>query len=72
MSLRAERGISLWPCHWGRDTDRVQVEMMRRGIAIQRTDYVGAGPGGVLRAVVFANHKPEQIARMLNELKSLV
>jgi hypothetical protein len=33
---------------------------------------VGAGPNGVLRTVVFANHKPEQIVRMLSELKSLV
>jgi hypothetical protein len=45
---------------------------MNRGIAIQRTRYVGAGPNGALRAVVFANHKPEQINRLLTELKSVV
>ena len=64
--------VAAWTLKTAEEMDRVQAEMMRRGIAIQRTDYVGAGPGGVLRAVVFANHKPEQIARMLNELKSLV
>jgi 7-keto-8-aminopelargonate synthetase-like enzyme len=64
--------VAAWVLKTAEDMDQVQAEMMKRGIAIQRTDYVGAGPNGVLRAVVFANHKPEQIARMLSELKSLV
>jgi 7-keto-8-aminopelargonate synthetase-like enzyme len=64
--------VAAWALKTAQDMDRVQAEMMKRGIAIQRTDYVGAGPKGVLRAVVFANHKPEQIAGMLSELKSLV
>jgi 7-keto-8-aminopelargonate synthetase-like enzyme len=64
--------VAAWRLKTAADMDRVQAEMMKRGIAIQRTDYVGAGPNGVLRAVVFANHKPEQIAHMLGELKSLV
>jgi len=64
--------VAAWALKTAGEMDNVQAEMMKRGIAIQRTDYVGAGPGGVLRAVVFANHRPEQIARMLNELKSLV
>jgi 7-keto-8-aminopelargonate synthetase-like enzyme len=64
--------VAAWSLKTAEDMDRVQAEMMKRGIAIQRTDYVGAGPKGVLRAVVFANHKPEQIARMLTELRSLV
>ena len=64
--------VAAWELGTAEDMDRVQAEMMKRGIAIQRSDYVGAGPKGVLRAVVFANHKPEQIARMLSELKSLV
>jgi len=64
--------VAAWTLKTAEEMDRVQAEMMKRGIAIQRTDYVGAGPGGVLRAVVFADHKPEQIARMLHELKSLV
>jgi 7-keto-8-aminopelargonate synthetase-like enzyme len=64
--------VAAWTLKTAQDMDRVQAAMMQRGIAIQRTDYVGAGPQGVLRAVVFANHKPEQIARMLSELKSVV
>jgi 7-keto-8-aminopelargonate synthetase-like enzyme len=64
--------VAAWVLKTAEDMDRVQAEMMKRGIAIQRTDYVGGGPNGVLRAVVFANHKPEQIARMLSELRSLV
>jgi len=43
-----------------------------RCIAIQRTHYVGAGPAGLLRAVVFATHRQEHIDRMLGELKTLV
>ena len=61
-----------WALKSGEDMDRVHAALMERGIAIQRTHYVGAGPNGLLRAVVFANHTPEQIDRMLKELKSLV
>jgi len=61
-----------WALKTGDDMDRVHAALMERGIAIQRTHYVGAGPNGLLRAVVFANHTPEQIDRMLEELKSLV
>lgn len=61
-----------WALKTSEDMDRVHGAMMERGIAIQRTHYVGAGPNGLLRAVVFANHTTEQIDRMLNELKSLV
>jgi 7-keto-8-aminopelargonate synthetase-like enzyme len=52
--------------------DRVHAALMERGIEIQRTHYVGAGPNGLLRAVVFANHTPEQIDRLLEQLKALV
>jgi 7-keto-8-aminopelargonate synthetase-like enzyme len=61
-----------WALKTGEDMDRVHAALMERGIAIQRTHYVGAGPNGLLRAVVFADHTPEQIDRMLEELKSLV
>ena len=52
--------------------DRVHQQLMDRGIAIQRTRYVGAGPNGALRAVVFATHTAGQIDRLLGELKALV
>ena len=64
--------VAAWVLKKGEDMDRVHAELIERGIAIQRTRYVGAGPNGALRAVVFANHKPEQIDRMLHELKTLV
>ncbi len=56
----------------GADMDRVHAELLKRGILIQRTRYVGAGPDGALRAVTFSTHTPDQIARLLNELKTLV
>lgn len=64
--------IAAWTLKTGEDMDRIHAELMNRGIAIQRTHYVGAGPNGALRAVVFANHQSEQIDRLLSELKSLV
>ena len=64
--------IAAWTLKTGEEMDRIHTELMNRGIAIQRTHYVGAGPNGALRAVVFANHAPEQIDSFLNELKSLV
>jgi len=64
--------IAAWALATGEDMDHVHAELMKRGIAIQRSAYVGAGPKGVLRTVVFSNHTPEQIARLLAELKSLV
>ena len=54
------------------DMERVHTELMNRGIIIQLSHYVGAGPAGVLRAVVFATHTDEQIDRLLTALKALV
>jgi 7-keto-8-aminopelargonate synthetase-like enzyme len=64
--------IAAWTLKTGQEMDRVHAELMDRGIAIQRTHYVGTGTDGALRAVVFANHTPEQISRMLNALKTVV
>lgn len=64
--------IAAWTLKTGEEMDRVHTELMNRGIAIQRTHYVGAGPNGALRAVVFANHTSEQIETLLNGLRSLV
>lgn len=64
--------VAAWALKTAEDMDRVHAELMKRGISIQRTHYVGAGPNGALRAVVFANHTPGQIDRMLAELKRLV
>lgn len=54
------------------DMQRVHAELMNRGIVIQLSHYVGAGPAGVLRMVTFATHTDEQIDRLLSTLKSLI
>jgi len=54
------------------DMEGVHDELMKRGIVIQLSHYVGAGPAGVLRIVVFATHTDEQIDRLLSTLKALV
>jgi len=63
--------VAAWTLKSGQEMDRVHDELMKRGICIQRTQYVGAGPEGALRAVVFATHTTEQIQRLLAELKTL-
>jgi 8-amino-7-oxononanoate synthase len=54
------------------DMQRVHTELENRGIIIQLSHYVGVGPAGMLRMVVFATHTNEQIDRLLDELKRLV
>jgi glycine C-acetyltransferase/8-amino-7-oxononanoate synthase len=54
------------------DMERVHEELLNRGIVIQWSHYVGAGPAGVLRAVVFSTHTNEQIDRLLSNLKALI
>ncbi len=54
------------------DMERVHQELTDRGIVIQMSHYVGAGPAGVLRIVVFSTHTNEQIDRLLGALKALV
>ncbi|MBE3132317.1 MAG: aminotransferase class I/II-fold pyridoxal phosphate-dependent enzyme, partial [Acidobacteria bacterium] len=54
------------------DMERVHAELMNRGIVIQLSHYVGVGPEGILRMVVFATHTPAQIDRLLAELKAVV
>jgi len=54
------------------DMERVHAALMDRGICIQLSHYVGAGPAGVLRIVVFSTHTGDQIDRMLGALKALV
>jgi hypothetical protein len=52
--------------------ERVHEELTNRGIVIQMSHYVGAGPAGVLRMVVFSTHTNEDIDRLLGALKALV
>jgi 8-amino-7-oxononanoate synthase len=64
--------IAAWTLKTSDEMDRIHSELMDRGIAIQRTRYIGAGPNGALRAVVFANHATQQIDHLLDVLKSTV
>jgi len=50
----------------------VHRELLERGIAIQHTHYPGVDTEGVLRAVVFSSHTPDQIQRLIDELGRLV
>jgi len=64
--------VASFPLGKAEDMQRVHDELMNRGIVIQWSHYVGAGPAGVLRMVVFATHTNEQIDRLLATLKALV
>jgi len=54
------------------DMERVHAALMDRGVCIQLSHYVGAGPAGVLRIVVFSTHTGDQIDRLLRTLQALV
>jgi 7-keto-8-aminopelargonate synthetase-like enzyme len=64
--------VAAWTLKSSEDMDSVHTELMKRGICIQRSHYVGAGVKGCLRAVVFSTHTPEQIDRLLTALKAFV
>ena len=64
--------IAAWALKSAEDMKRVQAELFERNIAIALSKYVGAPAGGVLRASIFSEHTPEQIDRLLDELKRLV
>ena len=65
--------ITAWALKSGDDMDRIREELLNRGIAIQRTNYgLNSSALGVLRVVVFSTHTPEQINRLLDELKKIV
>jgi glycine C-acetyltransferase/8-amino-7-oxononanoate synthase len=61
-----------FPLKTSEDMLRVHAELTSRGIIIQHSHYVGAGPAGVLRMVAFATHTDDQIDRLLGTLKALV
>ena len=64
--------ITAWILKSGEDMDRIHQQLLDRGIAIQRLNYSGGGTVGALRVVVFSTHTPEQINRLLDELKTIV
>jgi 7-keto-8-aminopelargonate synthetase-like enzyme len=64
--------VAAWRLKSGAEMDRVQAHLLQSGMLIQRTHYVGSGPEGALRAVVFSTHTSDQIKRLLDELKSSI
>ena len=63
--------IVTWVMKSADEMKKVQSELLARGIAVALLKYVGAPAGGVLRASIFSEHTPEQIDRLLSELKRL-
>ncbi len=63
--------IVTWVLKSADDMKKVQAELFNRGIAVALLKYVGAPAGGVLRASIFSEHTPEQIDRLLDEMKRL-
>lgn len=64
--------VAAWRLKSGQEMDRVHAELLKRDILIQRSRYVGAGPDGALRVVVFSTHTPEHIDQLISELKAVV
>lgn len=63
ICLRSERGISL---------ERIRSGLYQRGIAVELVrSYTSAPSGGGLRIAVFAQHSPEQIDRLVDEIGGL-
>ena len=56
----------------GADMQRIQRELMARGVVIAHTHYAGLGPEGALRLAVFATHTEEMIGRLLEELGTVL
>lgn len=64
--------IVTWALRSGPDMKRVQAELFARGVVVALSKYVGAPAGGVLRASIFSEHTPDQIDRLLDELKRII
>ncbi|RYY27343.1 MAG: aminotransferase class I/II-fold pyridoxal phosphate-dependent enzyme [Sphingomonadales bacterium] len=50
------------------DMRRVQHRLFERGIYLPISDYLGAGPEGLFRCAIFADHSIEDIDRLASEL----
>lgn len=51
---------------------RLQQSLWEKGIFVGYTTYIGAGPEGAIRCAVFSDHEPEDIDRLLQELKEVI
>ena len=64
LCLRARPGL---------DLAQIRAGLFARGVSIAHvTSYSSTPPGGALRIAVFASHSPEQIDRLLAEMKQIL
>jgi 7-keto-8-aminopelargonate synthetase-like enzyme len=56
----------------GKQMQHIHEKLMQRGIYIQYTKYIGAGPEGVLRTVVFSTHTSDQVQQLISTLKEII
>ncbi len=64
--------IVTWALKSAADMKRVRAGLFDRGIVVALSTYVGAPAGGVLRASIFSEHTPDQIDRLIDELKRIL
>ncbi|HNW44357.1 MAG TPA: pyridoxal phosphate-dependent aminotransferase family protein [Elusimicrobiales bacterium] len=64
--------IVTWTLDSAERMQRVQRQLLARGVAIAYLKYVGAPAGGVLRASVFSAHTDAHIDQLLRELKIIL
>jgi len=56
----------------GKTTRSLQQALMREGIFVYHSTYVGAAEGGVIRCGIFADHTREQLDALLDALRRLL
>jgi 7-keto-8-aminopelargonate synthetase-like enzyme len=56
---------------WGNRTDMLALQrrLFDRGIHIHYSNYVGAGPEGIIRCAVFRNHSREDIDALVDAMR---
>lgn len=64
--------IAAWTMKSKSEMEKLQKELMKKGILIQFIQYVGAGDSGALRIVVFSTHTNDQIDNLIDELRKII
>jgi 7-keto-8-aminopelargonate synthetase-like enzyme len=54
------------------DMKNIHNKLLKRGIFIQYSKYIGAGREGVLRMVVFSTHRKAQIQYLIDQLREVI
>lgn len=64
--------VAAFVCGGDKSMQWVREQLFADGIVVYHTTYVGAGPAGVLRCGIFADHTDEHIDRLLEALARLL